>query len=323
MRVLERGELLAAKSINCSKIRDYCLSDENLGQLRANDSEFSGVDLSRANLNGIRWRNCTLSRVSLDEARASSVVMRLCTFIRVSATETHFESAIIENCKASGCDFRNADFTDASLTDSDFNRSTFEGADLTGTDASYCNLRGVDFRSAVLKNTSFRDADLRGADFSGAVVDNTDFRGADIRGAQFDEPVAVQLGPEPPESPPTAVLVTTVAPLVANLLNRAEKLGVIEESAWQSELEETLLNLGAGPLDMKRTAEWDAQVGDLLQKAGDIGVDRLLDALKSDSEEAPPAVAKMLEGLSRDLGLKPSASSEELLSALLAKLRKT
>lgn len=323
MRKVAREDVLKAKSINDVSVSDIDLSNESMEQLRANGVSFEGVNLSGVNLEGNRWRGCTLIHVSLDDARAFSVVMRLCTFIRVSATQTNFEQAAIENCKAKGCDFRKAEFVGASLTDSDFSRSTFEGADLTNTDASYCNMRGVDFTSAILKNTSFRDADLRGADFTGAVIDNTDFRGADTSGAQFDEPVGTQPDTAPGEVRLPVELINAVAPLVANLLNRAGDKGMIDESAWQSELEGTLRDFSAGPLDMKLAAEWDEQIGDWLRSAGEIGIDQLVDALKSDSEEAPPEVAKLLEGLGRDLGLKPDVSSEELLSVLLAKLRKT
>jgi uncharacterized protein YjbI with pentapeptide repeats len=325
MRQIERDSVLNAKSISNVLVANVDLSNASLSHLKANGVAFQGVNLRAAALNDIRWRDCKLAEVNVEGVNASSCIMRMCSFERVSASRSRFAGGILENCTALACDFSFANFCGASLTDSRFNRATFQGADLTDADAGLCDLRGADFRDAVLRRTRFRDADLRGADFTGAIIENADFRGADTRGAQFDEGVAALHGEGSRESftlfPPTE-LVASVAPLVAGLLKRASEHGVVDEGVWQAELDETLRAFGATGLDRVAVAQWDAQIGDLLRSAGAVGIDELLESLKSDSEETPAAVAELLQRLGRDLGLKPDATADELLPALVAKLKR-
>jgi uncharacterized protein YjbI with pentapeptide repeats len=322
MRQIDRAGVLSARPINHVLVANVDLCNATLPQLRANGACFQGVNLSAALLGGTRWRDCKLEDVNLECVDASSCVMRMCSFVRVAARRARFAGGTLENLTALACDFSFGDFSGASLTDSRFNRATFESADLTDADARLCEFRGADFRDAVLRRTVFRDSDLRGADFTGAVIENADFTGADTRGAQFDDGVAPLFGDRPRESFPPSELVGSVAPLVAGLLKRASEHGVVDEGVWQAELDETLRAFGATGLDRVAGAQWDAQIGDLLRSAGAVGIDELLESLKSDSEEAPAAVAELLQRLGRDLGLKPDSTADELLPALVAKLKR-
>lgn len=321
----QRETVLNAQSINGMTITHCDLGEECLGHLSANRATFNTVNFSGSKLAGVRWRSCRLDLVTLDAASLSSAVIRLCILNRVSAKNAIFRGAILENCEAQGCDFSYADFTGAAMTDSNFNRASFEGADLSGADASYASFRGVDFSAATLRGTCFRDADLRGADFSGAHIENVDFDGADLRGAEFDAGAREQFA-DIAEPAAQAELVSAVSPLVASLLNQAGRKGVVDPASWQAELEDALCELGVDPQvsqDPQVTAVWDREVGQWLEKAGNIGVASLLDALRSDSDQAPPAVAAMLEELSRDLGLDSGASTGELLEALVGRLGRT
>lgn len=281
----------------------------------------SELSLTHQNIQSKRWRNIDFDVVYLDGADATSSHIRLCTFVALSALGLKGLGLIFENNRIHGGSFNFSDFTNASLIETDFSRSSFEGANLSNTDLEGCNLRGVDFRFAILVNTSFRDADLRGADFSGAKIESADFTGADLRGAIFDADVEIALFGEQKNNHSPTELLDAVTPIVASLLKQAERSGVISDAKWREELQHTLAALGVSSLDEKAIAQWDEQVSFWLGQAGKIGVNDLFESLRSNDEKTPAAVATMLEGFVKELGLQSGVNTQELVEALFAKLQ--
>lgn len=280
------------------------------------------LSLTHQNIKSRRWRNIDFGMINLDGADATSSHIRLCTFVKLSALQTNFRDLVFENNRIHGGSFHFCDFINASLIESDFSRSSFEGTNLNNTDLEDCNLRGVDFRCAIVVNTSFRGADLRGADFSGAQIESADFTGADLRGAIFDTDVEAALfGAQKSNQPPTE-LIDAVSPIVASLLKQAERNGAVSDDKWRAELQQTLATIGASPLDENTIDLWDQQVSFWLNQAGKIGVNDLLESLRSDDEKPPAAIVPMLEGFIKELGLQPGTSTQELVEVLFAKLQK-
>lgn len=322
MQTLAGEELLKMKIINNRSVSDCNLVEKNIKDVLVNHSSFERIDMSKANITATRLRDCTLNSIRFNDIVAVSTVLRLCRFKNLTAIQANFHHAKIENCVIQGADFSKTNFESTSLIESDFSRSCFARTNLASADFEGSNLRGVDFRFAVVINTSFRGADLRGADFSGAQIESADFTGADLRGAIFDTDVEAALfGAQKSNQPPTE-LIDAVSPIVASLLKQAERNGAVSDDKWRAELQQTLATMGASPLDENTIDLWDQQVSFWLNQAGKIGVNDLLESLRSDDEKPPAAIVPMLEGFIKELGLQPGTSTQELVEVLFAKLQK-
>lgn len=321
MQTLAGEDLLKMKIINSRSVSDCNFIEKNIEGASINQSLFENIDMHKANLQATRLRDCIFNNIRFNNIIATSTVFRLCQFKNLSAIEAKFHNATFENCVAQGANFSKANFSNASLIETNFSRASFEGANLSNTDLDGCNLRGVDFRFAILVNTSFRDADLRGADFSGAKIESADFTDADLRGAIFDADVEIALFGEQKNNHSSTELIDAVTPLVASLLKQAEHNGIVSDEKWRAELQQTLAAMGASPIDEKTVALRYEQVSFWLNQAGKIGVNDLLESLRSDDEKPPAAIASMLEGFVKELGLKPGASTQELVESLFEKLQ--
>ncbi len=290
------------------------LHGQCLDQLRARSVDLTGANLRQTSLLGSRWTACALDQAHLESARFGQAVLRLCTLDGVHAAHASFAHARLENSHAIGACLDHADFSGAVLTDSDFSRASLRKANLEGISASGVNFRGADLSGAILCHAVLTDADLRGSDFTGADLTGADLAGADLRGA-----VGIAT-PEPPDALPGQwqALSDTVAPLVGELLRCGADKGLITPQALDAIAQQVAgLRPPCSPGHAPSPATLQA-VARTLDHFGDDLLPKLVQALRQPNDAAPSAeVVAMIRQLSRELALDESASTDEVVDALL------
>ena len=224
----------------------------------------------------------------------------------------------LENSTARGARFDGADLTEAVLTDTDFSRASLRGAKLEKVEATGANFRGADLRGARLRNAVLVDCDLRGADLTDTDLTGADLRGADLRGVVGDNPVLPKEANITTElSPELKTLSSTIAPIVAEVLQTAGRQGFIDAETTARLTEEVAaLRCATSPNDVPHIDTLKA-VTRVLEGLGDDTMPKLFAALSQPNRDGPPPeVQAMIRRLIKELSLDDSATAEEVLERL-------
>ena len=305
-------------------IHECKLENIDLTGLHADGLNFTHVDMFHVDLGQAQWRNCEIRDSKLNEVSFKNATLRMCGWHNVDARNCNLSSITFENSEAQGCQFDNANFENSSLVDSDFSRASLRHVNLGNADVTGINLRGADLTDTNCDGVDFADADLRGADFSGAKLNMANLEGADLRGAIFDSDIENEAEPTTPMfSPQNQALADSVGPLVVSLLKEGADKDIFSEETeakFMKELEE-LVTLSTAP-DSPEQAHYDEIIAAVLDRAGGVGINELIETLHSDKDRPSESVSEMLKGLSKDLKLEENATTEDMLETLIKTMSK-
>lgn len=134
-----------------------------LFDVRAEVTDFSGVDWKKARFRRVEFVECRLLGTQLLEAALDDVVFTQCTLESAVFASAAFKAACFEDCLLRGALFEDAD------------------------------LRGVTFRRCDLTQADLRGAHLRGADLRGSIIDGLKAGPGEMQGAVIDPTQAVQV----------------------------------------------------------------------------------------------------------------------------------
>jgi uncharacterized protein YjbI with pentapeptide repeats len=291
------------------------LRGQPLAGLRADGLDLEEADLRESCLREVKWKGCILRDARLDSADFTKAVLRLCDLDQARAVGAIFVRTHLENSTARGARFDGADLTEAVLTDTDFSRASLRGANLESVEASGADFRGADLRGARLRNAVLVDCDLRGADLTNVDLTGADLRGADLRGVIGNNPALPKEANATAElSPELKTLSSTIAPIVAEVLQTAGRQGFMDaETTARLTNEVAALQQASSPKQAPHKDTLKA-VTRVLESFGNDTVPRLFAAIGQPNQDGPPPeVRAMIRRLIKELALDDSATAEEVL----------